>query len=65
VTNDYYDAVVAEVFRLGGRMYLVSRQRVEMCEGNPAARVTATFHHAKRGSYRYRVLDSIVLGAAA
>ena len=34
-------------------------------EGNPAARVTATFHHAKRGSYRYRVLDSLVLGAAA
>jgi hypothetical protein len=34
-------------------------------EGNPAARVTATFHHAKRGSYRFRVLDSIVMGAAA
>jgi hypothetical protein len=34
-------------------------------EGNPSARVTATFHHAKRGSYRYRVLDSIVMGAAA
>jgi hypothetical protein len=31
VTNDYFDAVVAEVFRLGGRMYLVSRTRVEMC----------------------------------
>jgi hypothetical protein len=36
VTNDYYDAVVAEVFRLGGRMYLVSRQRVEACEANGA-----------------------------
>jgi hypothetical protein len=34
-------------------------------EGNPSARVTATFHHAKRGSYRFRVLDSIVMGAAA
>jgi hypothetical protein len=32
MTNDYFDAVVAEVFRLGGRMYLVSRTRVEMCQ---------------------------------
>jgi hypothetical protein len=41
MTNDYYDAVVAEVFRLGGRMYLVSRQRVEMCQAidTPATEV--------------------------
>jgi site-specific DNA-cytosine methylase len=32
MSNAYFDAVVAEVFRLGGRMDLVSRQRVEMCQ---------------------------------
>jgi hypothetical protein len=31
MTDAYFDAVRAEVFRLGGRMYLVSRERVEMC----------------------------------
>jgi hypothetical protein len=41
MTNDYFDAVLAEVFRLGGRMYLVSRDRVEMCEAinTPASEV--------------------------
>jgi hypothetical protein len=41
MTNDYFDAVVAEVYRLGGRMYLVSRQRVEMCQAidTPATEV--------------------------
>jgi hypothetical protein len=31
MSDTYFDAVRAEVFRQGGRMYLVSRERVEMC----------------------------------